>query len=52
MNQNNFSGNYRIKNKNAIAGKYFQNKTKVIGSTPVDNSKLDMLVKTGRRGIS
>ena len=40
-NKNNDDGNNRINNKKTSTGKYFEYKTKIIGRTLDNNSKLD-----------
>ena len=40
-NENNAAGNYRKRNNNTATIKFFEYKTKIIGSTPSDNNKLD-----------
>ena len=40
-NQNNENGNYKINNNKATLGKFFEYKSKVIGSTPGDGNVLD-----------
>ena len=39
-NENNTAGNYRI-NNNKTTSKSFKHKTKIIGSTTANNSRLD-----------
>ena len=43
-NEKNCCGNYRINNSKTINSKSFAYKTKIIGSTPADNSRLDAAV--------
>ena len=40
-NENNDAGNYRVNNKKIATGKYFEYKTKIIGRTLDNNSRLD-----------
>ena len=40
-NENNDAGNYWINNSNTTSSKSFEYKTKIIGSTPNNNSRLD-----------
>ena len=40
-NKNNSTGNFRINNKKTITSKYLEYKTKVVATTPVNNSRLD-----------
>ena len=40
-NQNNENGNYKINNKKATLGKFFEYKSNIIGSTPGDGNVLD-----------
>ena len=43
-NENNDSGNYRINNNKRTTSKSFGGKTKIMGSEPDNNSKLDIEV--------
>ena len=40
-NENNNAGNYSIINNKTTTGKFFEFKTKIIGSRPANNSRLD-----------
>ena len=44
VNENNDAGNYRLNDNKATTGKSFEYKTKIIESTPADNSRLDAAV--------
>ena len=41
VNENNYDGNHRINSSKITTSKFFEYKTKIIGSAPVDNGRLD-----------
>ena len=51
-NENNDSGNYRIDKNKTTASKSFEYKTKIIGSTPDNNSRLDAEVAVPLKYLS
>ena len=40
-NENNDAGNYRVNSNKTVTSKSFEYKTKILGSTPADNSRLE-----------
>ena len=40
-NENNDAGNYRVNSNKTVTSKSFKYKTKILGSTPADNSRLE-----------
>ena len=42
VNENNVAGNYRIHSKKPTTSTSFEYRAKIIGSKPVDNSRLDI----------
>ena len=40
-NENNYNDNYRINSSKITTSKSFEYQAKIIGSTPVDNGRLD-----------
>ena len=52
QNENNAAGSYRINNNKTTTSKSFEYKTKIIGSTPDNNSRLDAEVVSPLKYLS